>query len=222
MMLLHTLLLVFALAPSMQEMLREYRLQLKADALYERRAYSQAETVFRQLAALPEQKERGAASFNLACALYMQGKYPEAAILFALRTTPDSKNRDIRVQSIFNEGNALAMRAIGNNGKAEKKILFRQSLNRFRTVLLSDPGEGNAKINYEIVRRYLDELEQSERSSSSGSGKKSTAPPPSAGISNDTAERLLNHAQQDESALMQHMPRKTKATAQGSRNNQDW
>ncbi len=218
---LNTLLLVFALAPSMQEMLREYRLHLKADAHYEHRAYSRAEAVYRELAVLPEQNEKGTASFNLACALYMQGKYPEAASLFALRTKPGSGQKELRVKSIFNEGNTLAMKAIGSNEKAEKKALFRQSLNRFKMVLLTDPGEGDAKINYEIVRRYLYELEQSERPSSSGSGKKITSPPPS-GISKETAERLLNHARQDETALMRHLPGRATSTAQGSKNNQDW
>ena len=56
---LHTLLLAVALASSMQEMLAEYRLQLKAYALYERRAYKEAEIIFRQLVTLePEQQEK--------------------------------------------------------------------------------------------------------------------------------------------------------------------
>jgi tetratricopeptide (TPR) repeat protein len=222
MILLHTLLLVFALAPSMQEMLMEYRLQLKADALYEQRAYSRAETVFRQLAALPDQKERGVASYNLACALYMQGKYPEAAALFGLSTKPDSKQQPLRVKSIFNEGNTLAMMAIGSKGKPQKRLFFRQSLNRFKAVLLTDPDEGDAKINYEIVRRYLDELDKSEHASSSSSQKKSAASPTTSGISQNTAERLLQNARQDESTLMRRLPPSGKSAAEGSKNNLDW
>ncbi len=221
MILLHTLLLVFALAPSMQEMLSEYRLQLKANALYEHRAYSGAETVFRHIAALPEQKSNASASFNLACSLYMQRKYPESATLFALSTKPDSKQPEVRVKAIFNEGNALAMIAVGNNRKTEKQILFRQSLHRFKTILLTDPGDNDAKINYEIVRRYLDELERPEQASSSKS-EKQRATPPLSGLSQNTAERLLKNAQQDESALMQRIPRKGNATTQGGKNNQDW
>jgi hypothetical protein len=221
MILLHTLLLMFALAPSLQEMLGEYRLQLKAYTLFEQRAFRESETAFRQIATLPDQKGRGAASFNLACALYMQGKYPEAATLFALSTKPDSKDGELRVKAIFNEGNALAMMAIGSNGKAQKRVLFRQSLNRFKAALLTEPGEGDAKINYEIVRRYLDELEKSEHASSSSADTKSAAPPPS-GISQDSAERLLEHARQDESALMRHLPRTGTSAAQGSKNNLDW
>ena len=220
MILLHTLLLVFALAPSMQEMLREYRLQLKADALYEHRAYHEAETVFRQIAALPAQKGSASTSFNLACSLYMQGKYPEATTLFSFSAKPGNKELALRLNAIFNEGNALAMRAMGSNEKAEKKILFHQSLNRFKTVLLTDPGENDAKINYEIVRRYLDELERSELPRS-GSETKSAPPPPS-GISQDTADRLLENARQNESALMKRLPRTGKAAAQDSKNTQDW
>jgi RNA recognition motif-containing protein len=218
---LNTLLLVFALAPSMQEMFRDYRLQLKANALYEHRAYSMAEAAFRQLAAIPERKESGAVNFNLACAVYMQGKYPEAATLFALKSKPQGKEREIRLKAMFNEGNALAMRAIGSSGKTEKKILFRQSLNRFKTVLLTEPAEGDAKINYEIVRRYLQELEKSEHASSSSSGKKNDAPPTS-GISHNTADLLLDNAQQAESELMRQLPRTGKSTVQGGKNSQDW
>jgi tetratricopeptide (TPR) repeat protein len=221
MMFLNTLLLVFALAPSMQEMLSEYRLQLKADALYERRAYREAEAIYRKLEALPEQKEREAAGFNLACALYMQGKYHDAATLFSLRSKPDSKYREVRLKALFNEGNALAMKAIGSTGKVEKTTLFRQSLNRFKTVLLTNPDEGDAKINYEIVRRYLDELEQSDHAASSSSSNKSDTPPTS-GISHNTAERLLENAQQDESALMRRLPRTGKSSVSGGKNNHDW
>ena len=222
---LHTLLLVVALASSMQEMLREYRLQLKADALYERHAYREAETVFRQLVSLaPAPKERSAASFNLACALYMQGKYPEAGTLFAGNTKPGNEHRENRlkaIKAIFNEGNTLAMRAIGSSEKAQKNALFRKSLNCFKSVLLTEPGDGDAKINYEIVLRYLDELEKPEQSSSSTTDKKSSHQPTS-GISKGIADRLLENAQHDESSLMRRLSGTGKSSAQSRKNNLDW
>jgi len=219
---LHTLLLVVALASSMQEMLREYRLQLKADALYERRAYREAETVFRQLVSLvPEPKERATASFNLACALYMQGKYPEAGTLFVSNTNPDIEHRENRVKAIFNEGNTLAMRAIGSSEKAQKNALFRQSLNCFKSVLLTDPGDGDAKVNYEIVQRFLDELENPKQSSASTKNNKSSHQPTS-GIGKEIADRLLGNAQQDESSLMRRLSGTGKSASQSSKNNQDW
>ena len=219
---LHTLLLVVALASSMQEMLREYRLQLKADALYERRAYKEAEPVFRQLVSLaPAPQERSAASFNLACALYMQGKYPEAGTLFAGHTKPGNEHRENRLKAIFNEGNTLAMRAIGSSEKAQKNALFHQSLNCFKRVLLTEPGDGDAKINYEIVLRYLDELEKPEQSSSSTTDKKSSQQPTS-GIGKGIADRLLENAQHDESSLMRKLSGTGKSSSQSSKNNEDW
>jgi len=215
MMFLHTFLLVVTLISSMQAILSEYRLQLKADVLYKRRLYNKAEAAFRQLVVVaPEQKGKAAASFNLACALYMQGKYSEAAALFAYKTKSDSKHPDIRLKAIFNEGNTLAMRAIGSIAKPQKKALFHQSLNCFKTVLLNAPGDGDAKINYEIVRRYLDELERSEHQFS--------APQQRSVIAHNMLDRLLENAQQDEFSLMKRLPRKGISALQGSKNNQDW
>ena len=222
MMFLYTLLLAVALASSMQEMFREYRLQLKANALYEHRAYSEAEVAFRQLDTLvSDQKEKAAASFNLACALYMQGKYPEAGALFASNTKPDNEHQEIRLKAIFNEGNIFAIRAIGSSEKVQKTALFRQSLNRFKKVLLTNPCDGDAKINYEIVLRYLYELEAPKLSSSSSTKNKSSSQPTS-GIGNDMADRLLEHAQQDESSLMRQLPRTGRSTSQNTKNNLDW
>ncbi len=220
---LHTLLLAVALASSMQEMLAEYRLQLKAYALYERRAYKEAEIIFRQLVTLePEQQEKTAACFNLACSLYMQGKYPEAAALFSYSAKPaDREHREIRLKALYNEGNTLAMKAIGSSAKAEKTALFRQSLQRFKQVLLTEPDDGDAKINYEIVRRYLYELEAPKQSSSSKSDTKSSLQPAS-GISQEISDRLLENAQQNESSLMQQLSGKGKSASQNNKNNQDW
>ena len=219
---LHTLLLAAALASSMQEMFREYRLQLKACDLYEQRAYSQAEAAFRHIAAVISMpQEKAVTSFNLACALYMQGKYAEAEPLFGINTAPDSDHREIRMKALFNEGNTLAMRALGSKAKAEKTALFRQSLNRFKRVLINDPYDGDAKINYEIVRRYLYELDMPQPSSSSGLEKKSSAQPAS-GIGKDVAQRLLDNARQDESSLMQQLSQKGRAASQETRNTRDW
>ena len=219
---LNTLLLAVALLTSMQEMFREYRMQLSAYALYERHSYREAETAFEKLATLShEPKVQNTAHFNQACTLYMQGKFPETAALFAQSAKPGSKYQEIRHNALFNEGNALAMNAVGNSSKAQKIALFRQSLNRFKTVLLTNPGDGDAKINYEIVRRYLHELETPEKGSSSHDEKKNNPPPPS-GINNSVANRLLDNAQQDESSLMRQLPQTRSATAHGGKKSKDW
>ena len=211
---LHTLLLAVALLTSMQERFREYRLHVKAYALYERHAWRKAQTAFEELVALPlREKEMATAGFNLACALYMQGQFPEAAALFAKSAKPGGKYQTMRQRAIFNEGNALAMRGVGENTRARKIVLFRQSLNRFKTVLLTDAGDGDAKINYEIVARYLDEL-QSE--------KKESPPPPASDGTNTIEDRLLDNAQQDESSLMKRPPPAKASMERGRKNGKDW
>ncbi len=214
MMFLYTLLLAVTFLTSMQERFREYRMQLNAYALYERHAYPEAEQAYEELhTPVHSQKEINRTTFNLACTLYMQGKFQEAADLFAQSAKTGSKYSEIRQSAIYNEGDALAMKAIGSNGKAQKTLFFRQSLNRFKTVLLTDPGDGEAKINYEIVRRFLKEQETPEQN---------TAPPPSPGLKNNVANRLLDNAQQDESSIMRRAPRTAPSAAHGSKNNKDW
>ncbi len=214
MILLHTLLLAVALFTAMQERFREYRMQVTAYALYERHAWREAQTAFEELVTLPlREKERATASFNLACTLYMQGQFPEAAALFSKSAKPGRSFREIRQRALFNEGNALAMRAVGEHAKAQKIVLFRQSLNRFKTVLLTEPGDGDAKINYEVVARYLRELESQQKESS---------PPPESGVKNSVANRLLENAQQDESSLMQRPPPTRVSTGRGGKNGKEW
>jgi len=203
-------------------MFHDYRLQLQASALYEKHAYSHAESTLRQLlSTLPEGEITTATTFNLACTLYMQGRYADAATMFAHKPKTASRHHEVELQSLYNEGNSLAMSAIGTSGKTGKTALFRNSLDRFKAVLLNNPNDGDAKINYEIVRRYLHELEAPKHGSSSGTAKKSKVEPKS-GIGHDISERLLEHSQQDESSLMRQLPRNSATTAKGSHNNRDW
>ena len=216
------LLLVVTLVSSMQEMLQDYRLQLRANTLYEKRDYSHSESTFRQLlSTLPEGGKKTSATFNLACTLYMQGKYAEATAMFARKPKTAGNYHDIEFQAHFNEGNALAMSAIGTTVKSSKTVLFRNSLDRLKSVLLNNPNDGDAKINYEIVRRYLLELDPPKRSSSSSKENNSNTHKKS-GISQDMTQRLLEHTQQDESALMRLLPQNKSTAAKSSSNNRDW
>ncbi len=219
---LPALLLIITLVASMQEMLRDYRLQLRANTLYEKHEYSLAEGTLRQLlSSLPEGEKTTAATFNLACTLYMQGKYADATAMFAHKPKKANELYEITLKSLFNEGNSLAMSAIGMTVKSSKTALFRYSLERFKSVLLNTPNDGDAKINYEIVRRYLYELETPQRASSSSSEKKNN-PQPNSGISQALANRLLEHVQQDESSLMKQLPRNRSTAAKSGSNNRDW
>ena len=219
---LPAILLIVTLVSSMQEMLQDYRLQFRANTLYENREYSHAESTLRQLlSTLPEGEKKTSTTFNLACTLYMQGKYAEASTIFARKPKTAGQNHEIELKSLFNESNALAMSAIGSTAKSSKVVLFRKSLDRLKSVLLNNPNDGDAKINYEIVRRYLHELETPPRSASSSTQNKSNTQSQS-GITQDMAQRLLEHAQQDESSLMRQLPRNKSTAAKNGSNNRDW
>ena len=221
---LQTLLLAVSLLTSMQELFREYGFQRNAQSLYERQAYPAAEKAFERVATLNNRdpETQSTAQFNQACALYMQGKFYDSATLFATSAKQGRTNRELRHKAIFNEGNALAMIAVASSAKSEKITLFRQSLNRFKTALLTNPDDGDAKINYEVVRRYLTELETPEKGGSSPQEQKKNSPAPSSGINNSVASRLLNNAQQQESSLMRKLPRATSSSGQGNKNTKDW
>ncbi len=219
---LTTLLLFIMAALYIPELLHEYRLQLKADDLYNKGAYSQAENTLRQLSSTrPKERETMTSTFNLGCSIYMQKRYSEAAALFAKKADHTSIDREVTEKSTFNEGNALAMSALHTTEPTSKTALFLASLKCFKLVLLKNPNDGDAKINYEIVSRYLHELQKPQHSSSKESAKRSNNLPSSAFNSNIT-DRLLQNAQQDESSLMQQLPRTGTNAEQGSTNNQDW
>jgi tetratricopeptide (TPR) repeat protein len=212
-----SLLLIFLFsAAAIPEIFREYRLMQEGYASFERRAYPIAETKFRELLRLmPGGRESEAARFNLAGTLYMQGKYSQALPLFSHKTV----RSDLLQKSRFNKANTLAMIALASKDKEQKALLLRNSLSRFRSVLLHDPADGDAKINYEIVRRYLEELEKPTPPTSSGQGTGS--PARQSGVNSDAADRLLELAQQDESALMRQLPRQEKTGSSG-KNDKDW
>jgi tetratricopeptide (TPR) repeat protein len=219
------LLLFMAFTSTLPEMLGEYRLKLKANTLYEARAYNKAEADYRQLlTTAPAGKQTSIARFNLACCFYMQGKYADAAALF--EPVPASKAEKGRrsPKSLFNAGNALSMMALGESNKSRKTELYRTALARFRSSLLQEPDDGDAKINYEIVRRYLKELENPDPPRSSESNRKQSAESES-GVGIDVASRLLENAQQNESQLMRQIPRPGNSALEEKNNkkeSQDW
>ncbi|MEI8031742.1 MAG: tetratricopeptide repeat protein [Chlorobiaceae bacterium] len=215
------LMILLTVSVSLPEMFSHYRLKQQAEALYAARDFSRAENVFRQLLLVaPEGKESSSAGFNLACALYMQKKYSDAAALFSSSREAKGAAAQPALNARFNEGSALAMKAFETSEKKSKRLLLHGSLGAFRRVLLSNPEDGDAKINYEIVRRALQELEE-KHSPSSTSPEQRNSSRPETGIGRQVASRLLEKARQDESSMMQRIPRSPKAPQEG-RNNKDW
>ncbi|NTV99295.1 MAG: tetratricopeptide repeat protein [Chlorobiaceae bacterium] len=213
---LHFILLFLLSAASIPEIFRDYRVMQEGYAAFEKHAYPVAEAKFLEILRLkPRGGDSASAAFNLGCTWYMQGKYPQASSLF----TRWPQESDLKLKSMFNQGNTLAMTAIASGDKNRKLQLFHSSLDLFKSVLIQDPNDGDAKINYEIIRRSIQELEQPPPPSS-GAGGGSGARGQS-GIKGDVADRLLQKAQEDESSLMRQLPGQGKTEA-GGKNDKDW
>ncbi|MEI6691446.1 MAG: tetratricopeptide repeat protein [Chlorobium sp.] len=220
---LSTLFLFISVALSIPETIEEYRLQLQANALYEKREYIRSESTLRHLLKiLPQSENTESSTFNLACTLYKQGKYSEAASMFAHKSKPSVEHEDITLKSLFNQGDSYAMAAIETTTKSKKTEYFQTSLDRFKLLLLTNPNDGDAKVNYEIILRYLHELDPPHHASSSSSSDQKSKPLPKTGVSQDMVDRLLEKAQQDESSLMRKLASKKSTAAKGSSNNLDW
>jgi len=210
------LLLLFS-AASIPDIFRDYRVMQDGCAAFEKHAYPLAEAKFQELLRLnPRGSDSETAAFNLACTWYMQGKYPQASSLFAKLP----QQRDLKRKSVFNQGNTLAMLAFPEKDKSRKLQLLRSSLDRFKSTLLQDPKDGDAKINYEIVRRSIQDLEQPPPPSSNGPGGGGSSDRQN-GVTGNTADRLLDKMQEDESSLMRQLPGQGRSDARG-KNDKDW
>lgn len=218
-----TLLIISSLFSSIAEKFSEYRMQLKATERYEQKNYREALNLF-TLLATPERSEevQARASFGLACSLFMEGRFQDSAAGFARSAKLAGENRELQHRALFNEGKTLAMAALSSPSVASKTQLFRQALNRFRTVLIGNPDDTDAKVNYEIVYRYLSDLEPERK----------TPPPPDTQnrprsgqqptMSSPAAARLLEQSRENEAALMRGLPSPKTGTHGYRSNSKAW
>lgn len=88
---------------------------------------------------------------NLGASLYRQGEFESAAAGFAssARMAPDAAER---ARGLYNAGNALM--------QAQK---LEEALELYREALLEDPSNEDAKHNYELARRQLEEQQKQDQ-----------------------------------------------------------
>lgn len=130
----------------------------RANALYERDQFIEAAGLFRD--GIFDIQENGPGSVhagllnNLGASLFRQGEYEQAAAAFfgSFRMSPTVEES---VRANYNAGNALAMQQE-----------LQGALDHYRSALLSDPDDENAKFNYEFVKRQLEERQQDQNQDS--------------------------------------------------------
>jgi len=88
---------------------------------------------------------------NLGASLFRQEQYEAAASAFAGSSRMASSLEDV-VRANYNAGNALAMQQ-----------QLDSALEYYRSALLADPDNQDAKYNYEFVKRQLDEQQQQQK-----------------------------------------------------------
>ena len=126
----------------------------RGNALYEEQEFTQAASLFRQ--GVLDVQENGPGTVhsgllnNLGASLYKQGDYEQAASAFASASRM-SKNFDGSVRANYNAGNAAAMQQ-----QLESALEF------YKSALLADPNNEDAKFNYEFVKRQLEEQPQQQ------------------------------------------------------------
>ncbi len=127
----------------------------EGNELYEAEAYDQAAEAYRS--GIRSVQEEGVGRVhsgllnNLGASLYRQGEFESAAAGFAssVRMAPDSPER---ARGLYNAGNALV--------QAQK---LEDALEMYKEALLEDPTNTNAKHNYELARRQLDEQQKQDQ-----------------------------------------------------------
>ncbi|MBM3422015.1 MAG: hypothetical protein FJY09_01990 [Chlorobi bacterium] len=224
MMLLFLPVILLATAWNLPREFRDYRTLQEAYMLYGNGDFSGAEQRYMQtLAETPGQNGRNsfAIRFNLAGTLAMQKKYLPARTIYRNLAMNHHATEEIRNASIYNEGNCLAEEALEAGKSERKREFFEQALQRYIAVLRDKPGDMDARINYEIVLRMLENL-------NNGSGSEQdnqldlTETASSANGRMNAAERLLRQVQMQENRTMLRIPHASSGGKEERSGGKDW
>jgi len=126
----------------------------RANALYRNDQFVEAAAMFRD--GISDVQESGASSVhagllnNLGASLFRQGEYEAATSAFAGSSRMSSQT-DEAVRANYNTGNALAMQQ-----------QLEDALEYYRSALLADPDNEDAKYNFEFVKRQLEQQQQQQ------------------------------------------------------------
>jgi Ca-activated chloride channel family protein len=123
---------------------------------YERGDYKSAlEQFSQQLKKRPDSSEL---HFNLGSAAYQEKAYDKALESFAKAvTSPDPK---LRAAAEYNLANTLYQRGAAQKEKAPKLQEWKNALQHYEEALKTQPENGDAKHNRDLVRRLMEELQK--------------------------------------------------------------
>ncbi|GEM_PF-2376540 len=128
----------------------------RAMKLYEEGNYEDALSVYSEEAV--ENPDSPKVLYNLGNMLYRNDRFEDALPPYSHA----QDETDIKQAAVFNTGNAL-YRAGSSSGDGEK---LKQSLEAYKEAIRLDPGDLDAKYNYEFVKKLLSEQQQQQNKSS--------------------------------------------------------
>jgi Ca-activated chloride channel family protein len=107
-------------------------------------------------------------------------------------------SRNLRPDVLFNLGLAYLKRGSTLKGEAASAS-YKGAVRAYRSVLLGNPGDGDARWNYELARKKEQEASSSSGGGRGGGGQNNQQEnPQGAGIPKDQAAQLLDAAARDE------------------------
>ncbi len=115
---------------------------------YERSNYVESEAAYRR--ALEKTPGSYEAQFNLGNTLYKQGRYADAAQIFA-PLAADSTHMEYAAGSFYNTGNALF-----------QQRQLEQALEAYKNALRLNPGDEQAKFNLAYTKKLLNKDNQNQ------------------------------------------------------------
>jgi len=135
----------------------------EGNKLYEKNKFQEAEISYRK--ALEENVTNYKADFNLSDALYKQKNYKEAAGKFEFLTKQNVKHKSIS-DSYYNLGNSYFKLATENSSpeNAQSSMDYlEKALNAYKKSILKNQSDDDARINYELTKRLLDQQKNNQK-----------------------------------------------------------
>jgi Ca-activated chloride channel homolog len=136
----------------------ERKIIRSGNKLYENKKYTEAEIAYRK--AIDKKGNSIEAGFNIGDALYMQGKYQEAAKQF-LSQIDSTKNKNNLSKIYYNLGNSYF-----------KANQLEESASAYKNALRNNPLDKDAKFNLSLVQKLLKKQQQQNKDNKDNKDKK--------------------------------------------------
>ena len=193
----------------------------KGNQLYQQKKYAEAAQAYRQGISRmkPEPNPTLSGLYNnLGSTLYRQQQYDKANEAFT-RSALAATDQMALARAAYNRGNAAYA--------AQKP---EEALNAFRQALLANPNDAQARYNYELVKRQMQQQknpqskpnpnqQNQQQNQQQQNQQNQQQPKPEKKLNPQQARQILDAMKNDEEQLLQALRRKT---AQSAMVEKDW